>query len=69
MGQASGFKTRGLKWPFTWLRISVTVILIGHLDCRGHTRTGRLLGTAEFVHKLEQVTGKPLAPKRPGRNP
>jgi hypothetical protein len=32
---------------------------------RRHTRTGRPLGTAEFVHNLEQVTGKPLAPKRP----
>ena len=36
---------------------------------RRHTRTGRPLGTAEFVHNLEQVTGKPLAPKRPGRKP
>ena len=36
---------------------------------RRHTRTGRPLGTAEFVHNLEQVTGKPLAPKRAGRKP
>lgn len=36
---------------------------------RRHTRTGRPLGTAEFVHNLEQVTGKPLALKRPGRKP
>jgi len=36
---------------------------------RRHTRTGRPLGTAEFVHNLERVTGKPLAPKRPGRKP
>ena len=36
---------------------------------RRHTRTGRPLGTAEFVHNLEQVIGKPLAPKRAGRKP
>ena len=30
---------------------------------------GRPLGTAEFVHNLEQVTGKPLTPKRAGRKP
>ena len=36
---------------------------------RRHTQTGRPLDTAEFVHNLEQVTGKPLAPKRLGRKP
>ena len=34
-----------------------------------HTRTGRPLGTPEFVHNLELITGKALAPKRPGRKP
>ncbi len=34
-----------------------------------HTRTGRPLGCADFVRKLEAVTGEALAPKRPGRKP
>ncbi|MCB1759639.1 MAG: transposase [Gammaproteobacteria bacterium] len=34
-----------------------------------HARTGRPLGTPEFVRKLESITGKTLAPKRPGRKP
>lgn len=36
---------------------------------RRHTRTGRPLGTAGFIDNLERLTGKPLAPKRPGRKP
>ena len=36
---------------------------------RRHTRTGRPLGTSQFVQSLEQLTGKPMAPKRPGRKP
>ncbi|WP_303909531.1 transposase [Thiohalomonas denitrificans] len=32
-----------------------------------HTRTGRPLGDAAFVHRLEGLTGKSLTPKRPGR--
>ncbi len=34
-----------------------------------HTRTGRPLGSTEFIHKLELFTGEELAPKRPGRKP
>lgn len=33
---------------------------------RRHTRTGRPLGAAHFINKLEQLTGKSIAPKRPG---
>ena len=41
-----------------------------HADSiRRNTRTGRPLGTAEFIENLEQLTGKPLAPRRPGRKP
>jgi len=36
---------------------------------RRNTRTGRPLGTAEFIDNLERLTGKPLTPKRPGRKP
>jgi len=36
---------------------------------RRHTRTGRPLGAAHFIKKLEQLTGKPIAPKRPGPRP
>ena len=32
-----------------------------------HTRTGRPLGGKEFVRKLETLTGKELAHKKPGR--
>ena len=32
-----------------------------------HTRTGRPLGGMDFVEHLETVTGKVLAPRRPGR--
>jgi putative transposase len=34
-----------------------------------HTRTGRPLGTPMFVHDLELITGKSLAPRQPGRKP
>ena len=34
-----------------------------------HTRTGRPLGSDHFVNKLEDIYGKPLAPKKPGRKP
>ena len=36
---------------------------------RQHNRTGRPLGSAEFIQALEQQTGKTLAPKRPGPKP
>ena len=36
---------------------------------RRHTRTGRPLGASLFINKLEQLTGKPIAPKRPGPRP
>jgi len=34
-----------------------------------HTRSGRPLGCADFVQKLEVITGEELAPKTPGRKP
>ena len=34
-----------------------------------HARTGRPLGSPDFVRKLEIITGEDLAPKRPGRKP
>lgn len=34
-----------------------------------HTRTGRLLGSDSFIKKLENICGKPLAPKKAGRKP
>jgi putative transposase len=34
-----------------------------------HTRTGRPLGSAAFVRRLEVITGKELTPKRAGRKP
>ena len=34
-----------------------------------HSRTGRPLGCADFVRKLEVITGEELAPKRAGRKP
>jgi len=34
-----------------------------------HTRTGRPLGSTEFIRELEVFTGEELAPKRPGRKP
>jgi putative transposase len=36
---------------------------------RRHTRTGRPLGTTDFIHKLEQIPGRPLATDPPGRKP
>jgi len=36
---------------------------------RQHTRTGRPLGSVEFVHKLEALTGESLAPRGPGPKP
>jgi putative transposase len=36
---------------------------------RRHNRTGRPLGSDEFIKALEQQTGKTLAPGRPGPKP
>ena len=36
---------------------------------RKHSRTGRPLGTPEFIHKIETLTGETLTPKRPGPKP
>ncbi len=36
---------------------------------RGGERTGRPLGTAEFIQRLEGQLGRTLAPQRPGRKP
>lgn len=36
---------------------------------RRHSRTGRPLGSTEFINTLEQQTGKTLIPKRPGPKP
>jgi len=36
---------------------------------RKHTRTGRPLGTAEFIHEIETLTSETLTPKRPGSKP
>lgn len=40
-----------------------------HEAIERHTRTGRPLGTADFVECMEAITGKELAPKRPGPKP
>ena len=34
-----------------------------------HTRTVRPLGCANFIRKLESITGQELTPKKPGRKP
>jgi putative transposase len=34
-----------------------------------HTRTGRPVGATHFINKIEQLTGKSIAPKRPGPRP
>jgi putative transposase len=34
---------------------------------RRYTQTGRPLGNDEFVKQLEVITGKSLAPRKPGR--
>ena len=36
---------------------------------RKHTRTGRPLGTAEFVNQIEFLSGETLVPRRPGPKP
>ena len=36
---------------------------------RKHTRTGRPLGSDEFIHEIETLTGKTLVPRRPGPQP
>lgn len=40
---------------------------ITHQHIQQHTRTGRPLGSSEFIDKLELLTGKELARKKPGR--
>jgi len=40
-----------------------------HQSIRLHSRTGRPLGDSQFIESLESLTGKTLAPKRPGRKP
>ena len=34
-----------------------------------HSRTGRPLGNPKFVKELENISGKELCPKKPGRKP
>jgi putative transposase len=34
-----------------------------------HSRTGRPLGSSEFIRRLEAISGKALAPRKPGRKP
>ena len=34
-----------------------------------HTRTGRPLGSVDFVRNLEVITGRTLLPEMPGRKP
>jgi putative transposase len=36
---------------------------------RRHARTGRPLGSRDFVETLEGATGRPLAPGKRGRKP
>ena len=36
---------------------------------RRHARTGRPLGAAPWVKRLEKRLGRPLAPRKPGRKP
>jgi putative transposase len=38
-------------------------------DIKRHSRTGRPLGDSQFVTELEDLTGRVLAPRRPGRKP
>lgn len=42
---------------------------VTHQHIQQHTRTGRPLGNPGFIAKLELLTGKELAPKKPGRKP
>jgi len=39
------------------------------LKVRKHTRTGRPLGSGNFIETLESLTGRSLKPLRPGREP
>jgi len=38
-------------------------------ELRDHGRTGRPLGNATFVERLEKVVGRVLSPRKPGRKP
>lgn len=38
-------------------------------DLRNHVRTGRPLGDATFVQRLEKLVGRVLGPRKPGRKP
>ena len=38
-------------------------------DLRNHARTGRPLGDARFVERLEKIVGRVLGPRKPGRKP
>ena len=38
-------------------------------DLRNHARTGRPLGDATFVERLEKLVGRVLRPRKPGRKP
>jgi REP-associated tyrosine transposase len=38
-------------------------------DLRTHARTGRPLGDATFVERLEKLVGRVLGPRKPGRKP
>jgi len=38
-----------------------------NMAVRQSTHTGRPLGTEEFVHELEELTKRPLVPRKGGR--
>ena len=38
-------------------------------DLRTHARTGRPLGDATFLERFDELVGRVLGPKRPGRKP
>ncbi len=50
-----------------WLSEGLTAEETARL--RLHTRTGRPLGSKEFVAELEETLGRPLSPQRRGRKP
>ncbi|HUV66113.1 MAG TPA: hypothetical protein VMW24_19630, partial [Sedimentisphaerales bacterium] len=53
-----------------WRAFLDSVIPEKQLDqLRGHGRTGRPLGDATFLERLEQLIGRILRPKKPGRKP
>jgi len=68
IGEAHRRYTRRINFREKWRGFLDSAIPENQLDqLRDHERTGRPLGDATFLQRLEELIGRILLPKKPGR--